>query len=63
MILARYARRTEVITAEHHPYDYGSYAYYVNVNGGKHHGTEVRCCTEESAMRLFDIIVAARKER
>jgi hypothetical protein len=61
MILARYARSTEVVTAEHHPNDHGPH-FYVNINGGRHHGTEIRCCTADSAIRLFDVIVAARKK-
>jgi hypothetical protein len=60
MILARYARRTEVVTAEYHPEDFGPH-FFINIVGGRHHGTEVRCCTAESAIRLFDAIVTARK--
>lgn len=61
MLLARHGRATEVITAEHHPDDHGGMRYVLFITGGKHHGTRIHCATEESVIRLFDEIVAARK--
>jgi hypothetical protein len=59
-ILMRYARCTEVITAEYHPDDHGM-PYVLYIDGGKHSGAEIHCMTEQSVTRLFNDIVAARK--
>lgn len=55
-----YQRLTESIVAEHHPYENGM-AYLIRIIGGKHTGTEIHCATEQSAVALFDSLVAARK--
>jgi hypothetical protein len=60
-VLARYARSTEVITAEHHPVNHGGMPYVLHIVGGKHSGTRIYCTTEASVNKLFDDIVAARK--
>lgn len=60
MILARYARATEVVTAEHHPTDQGM-KYALMVVGGKHHGIEIHCPTEDSVLALFQDVVFHRE--
>lgn len=60
-ILASYSRATETITAEHHPADRGKMRFILHIVGGRHHGTEIHCRTEDSVRRLFDSVVAARK--
>jgi hypothetical protein len=54
--LMRWARATQVITAEHHPDDHGM-PYGVFINGGRHTGIEIHCSTELSAVALFNSIV------
>lgn len=60
-ILLRFARATEVITAEHHPDDRGGMPYVLHIVGGKHTGMQIHCATEQSVTRLFNEVVAARK--
>lgn len=59
-ILMRFARCTEIITAEHHPDEHGM-PYVLHIDGGKHHGTVIHVMTEQSVTRLFNEVVAARK--
>jgi hypothetical protein len=59
-VLMRFARATEIITAEYHPDDHGM-AYVLMIDGGKHHGTLIHCMTEQSVIRLFNDVVTARK--
>lgn len=59
-VLARYARATETITAEHHPSDHGM-KYAVLIVGGKQHGIEIHCVTELSALWLFGTVVLYRE--
>lgn len=59
-VLMRYARCTEVITAEYHPDDHGM-PYVLHIVGGKHSGAEIHAMTEQSVTRLFNEVVLARK--
>lgn len=59
-VLLRFARATEVITAEHHSDGYGM-PWAVCIDGGKHSGVVIHCQTQNSAVWLFNEIVLARK--
>jgi hypothetical protein len=59
-VLARYARCTHTMTAEHHPDDHGMH-YVLHIEGGQFSGTVIHCSTEDSVMRLFNELVAAHK--
>jgi hypothetical protein len=62
-ILARYHCATETIEACSFGHIYrGGYHFGVRFYGGKHANLLIRCCTECSAIRLFDEAVAARKQ-
>lgn len=60
LTLCEYKCATETISAEHYPNEDGS-KYLLRITGGKHHGIEIHCSTEESVRKLFDTIVACRK--
>jgi hypothetical protein len=60
-VLAQYKRASETIVAAHHADDAGSYTYTVLITGGRHHGVEFHCRTEQSALKVFDRIVALHK--
>lgn len=61
-VLARFARCTHIMTAEHHPDDkHGGMRYVLHIEGGQHSGTVIHCSTESSVMGLFNDLVAAYK--
>lgn len=59
-VIMRFSRCTETITAEHHPDEHGM-PYVIHIVGGKHAGVEIYAQTEQSIIRLFNEVVAARK--
>lgn len=59
-ILAQSKWATETTTVELVD-DVGSYTYMVSIDGGRHHGVQILCRSEASAMWLFEQIVTHRK--
>lgn len=60
-VLAQYKRTTEIITAARHSERNGTYHYTVTITGGKHHGVQINCHTEHSALWLFNLVVDTRR--
>lgn len=60
VVLAEHKWATETLTAEHHPNDHHGMKFTVRVVGGQHHGIEIHCPTEKSALKLFSQILAYR---